>query len=95
MKRKYTAFKFKVRGIGEFPLDMLRYAACHPNAQDDAWRIEAQSIEFDPTKIREIELVGYQGMPRSPNTIAAHISARWASFGWTVVEDSVQHITGY
>ena len=95
MKRKYAAFKFSVRGSGEFPLDMLRYAACHPNTQEDAWKIEAQGIGFDLTKVREVELVGYQGIPLSPNAIAAHTSARWASFGWTVVADSIQHITDY
>ena len=95
MKRKYVAFTFKVRGAADFPIDMLRYAACRPHTQHDAWSIEAQGVGFDPTEVREVELVGYQSIPLSPNVINEATSARWSSFGWTVIADSIQHITDY
>jgi len=66
---------FTVVGSGSFPLDMLRYDACHPVSSTDAEKIGMQSNEGERFfKRRSIELAGI----RKPT------EARWKSFLWTV-----------
>lgn len=63
---------FKVRGVTAFPMDMLRYDACHPVRPEDVdamfWKDEGQS--------RTVTLNSNR-----PPTVK-----RWASFGWKVVK---------
>ena len=63
---------FKVRGKGSFPLDMLRYDACHPVRPEDVEAI----TDDDTTRIRVLTLNS-----NHPPTVK-----RWASFGWKVVK---------
>jgi len=63
--------RFTVEGAGEFPLDMLRYDACHPEQETDSYKIYGGALHVD----REIQMVGY----RAPSP------RRWASFGWKVL----------
>ena len=70
--------RFKVKGNGTFPFDMLRYDACHPVNEDEARSLAA-------TNTREVELVSRRpiGSQQDPTY------GRWNSFGWWVsaVED--------
>lgn len=65
---------FKVKGIGEFPFDMLRYDRCSPSTQEDVPRM------VDYNHMREIELVKYTDLKTNPRVT----TARWNSFGWAV-----------
>ncbi len=66
---------FTVEGVGEFPLDMLRYDRCWPKTGFDVDR-----MALDHSVTRAVELVTH----RRPQQEVATID-RWHSFGWTVV----------
>jgi hypothetical protein len=74
--RKTTPIFFKVRGKGNFPIDMLRYDECFPSTPvdvsyiEDVSRVEGKRVE------REVSLV--------TNKKYGPTEARWESFGWTV-----------
>lgn len=68
---------FTVRGGGEFPLDMLRYDNAVPATTEDAMRAQNR------TGTREVRLDRW-----SPNPDPLPTYGRWASFGWSVVENS-------
>lgn len=66
-------YRYTVQGSGTFPLDMLRYDVCWPSTQDDVINIDPRmGTEFH--KIRRI----------SVTSIRLPSNNRWASFGWTV-----------
>lgn len=88
---KRDVYYFTVVGVGEFPLDMLRYDSAFPAGSDDTDKIVArygdagtrrnlEGAEYDPTldpmSRREVRLGCVQ---RGGPTIG-----RWASFGWYV-----------
>lgn len=66
--------KFSVRGIGRFPIDMLRYDACYPASGQDSAKIN------DIRERRVIELVAVHHSKAFEPT-----AARWNSFCWWVV----------
>ena len=76
----------KVVGRGQFPIDMLRYDACHPATEACSTAIAAT---FAPhVNLSEVET-------RSVTVVQQHLSVRpnwtperWASFGWTLGEVS-------
>lgn len=69
----------RVRGSLPFPVDMLRYDRCTPNAEFDSERIAAS---FDPgagelhVEVRRVD--------PDPNWYPTR--ARWQSRGWTIIE---------
>lgn len=69
-----THYTYRVQGRGDFPLDMLRYDECWGVGRADRAAIKRIT---DVAKLppRVVTLIG----PRTPTT------ARWASFGWTVI----------
>ena len=72
---------FTVRGVGAFPVDMLRRDACYPSDTGDALSI-ACSWEEHPTKARE------RTVRLSTTSITAPHVERWASYGWAVLSES-------
>jgi len=69
------ATEFTVRGKGHFPIDMLRYDACHPATQEDvAWM--ASEHEERELMLRRI----------GTNKQWKPTAERWSSFGWVVTE---------
>jgi len=62
--------KFKVEGVGPFPLDMLRYDQCWPKAQDDVHEMGTNTAHPK----RTVTLLTHTRVTEK----------RWASFGWTV-----------
>lgn len=64
-------YRFKVKGVGRFPLDMLRYDSCWPASEEDAGRI---GDTFDGVGKKVIELAG----------INKPATDRWNSFLWDV-----------
>lgn len=78
--------RFKVRGPGRLPVDMLRYDCCWPDTGEDAALIEAKA---DPLASRE-ERQRVQGKVQERGITLASYSehapcvGRWESFGWSV-----------
>ncbi len=68
------ALDFAVEGKGPFPMDMLRYDACHPADPDSA-----MALYSDRREQRKVKLRSY--VVRQPT------AGRWSSFGWSVVRD--------
>jgi hypothetical protein len=76
-ERPRQSFRYVVEGIGEFPLDMLRYDNCWPATTLDVAGMATESL-FGATLRRQVVIHSY----RAPTL------ARWESFGWRVrVED--------
>jgi hypothetical protein len=67
---------FKVRGIGEFPFDMLRYCSTFPWTETDSYLLGESHHEF-----RTVTLARFSS---DKNPLIE--TPRWQSFGWTVVE---------
>lgn len=80
--RKFVACTFVVEGAGRFPVDMLRYDRCCPKGQGDV--IGA----FVGDNLRRVELMMFWPSPGG----GAPTVGRWASFGWSVVLDSVKPV---
>lgn len=76
MKQKaerYYTTKFKVKGRGQFPFDMLRYDGCYPHSSVDAAALS------ESRERRTVKLV-----MQSRNDFGPTVE-RWASFCWEVV----------
>lgn len=78
-KAEYRKTEIVVEGRGRFPIDMLRYDNCNPATSTDA-------LEID----RSFEVHGNYRIRLHRFSYDAHKaeSARWRSFGWSVVEDN-------
>lgn len=78
--------RFSVVGGFAFPVDMLRYDGCYPQTETDANRIAAairhedRASKGEPINLERI----HDG--RDPNLT----DARWRSFLWSIVPESVQ-----
>lgn len=73
--------KFKVKGTGQFPLDMLRYERCWPADSD-------MVLELVPPHTKEervVELCRHVDFKKELPT-----AGRWQSYRWQVVEGSVK-----
>jgi len=75
---------FVVKGRGDIPFDMLRYDYCYPATSEDAVNLASSWCSDRPLDTRTITLnrtvFGAKVMPTT---------ARWKSFGWVVVPDSI------
>lgn len=72
--------EYRVKGSGHFPMDMLRYDTSYPRTTDDATAVGATARDWPGE--REVELIKH-----AVNKLAAlPTEARWASFGWRVIE---------
>ena len=76
---------FKVRGMGEFPFDMLRYDHCWPAHEGEAGGLNLGVDDAKYFQAREVKLVRDVDDKRREPT-----NDRWRSFGWVVVPGSVQ-----
>lgn len=74
---------FRVKGSGQFPMDMLRYSNCKPKTECDAESVKALPADWPGP--REIELVRI-----APNIGAVRFVAeeRWKAFGWEVLRSA-------
>lgn len=72
-----TGWSWQVRGLGPFPIDMLRYDGAFPYQSDDARRIE-ESIGRPSFRREDILVVRLQSRTHGPTV------ERWRSFGWYV-----------
>ncbi len=80
MKAKAVKFyesRLVVKGMGEFPYDMLRYDSCFPDSSDDAAKLNGRYDEVRTITLRR----------RSASIIPA-TAGRWESFCWKVVEET-------
>jgi hypothetical protein len=78
-----NAIEFTVEGNGRFPTDMLRYDRCWPASEKDSNLIsftnDLQVFDIGIETYRKNRKITLKGL------IGPTI-ARWASFGWAVVE---------
>lgn len=80
--RSYVV-EFWVQGVGEFPLDMLRYEKCYPRSEEDSHtmhdreRDEPRMVHLQ--SVRPIDGRAAEALLRYPT------EGRWESFGWRVV----------
>lgn len=65
-----------VEGSGVFPIDMLRHDTCFPRSEADTGYIEVN----DGARMVSLVRRAFAGVPVN--------RARWASFGWRVVDES-------
>lgn len=71
---------FTVAGRGRFPVDMLRYDECFPVNGDSAAAIGVtREEEGRSAPVRKVRLLTRRA--------SGYTAARWASFGWTVLEN--------
>ena len=70
--------KFTVTGHGAFPVDMLRYDACHPYTPQDVSNIEGNDVTRLVTLIHNATGRGWRPT-----------DGRWDSFGWDVSDVEV------
>lgn len=78
---KLYMITFDVIGKGHFPYDMLRYDQCHPYNAEDAEKLAITEVS-ERGYFRTIKLVKYTTDKRAEPTYG-----RWASFGWSVVNE--------
>lgn len=67
--------RFKVRGTGEFPIDMMRYDRCYPRTETDAITAQTRASHS-----REVEMIAPVRERYWTPT-----KGRWESFGWAVI----------
>lgn len=84
MAKRYIT-TFKVKGSGYFPFDMLRYDSCTPSSSQDAAELSWHSFKDDEPRIVKLQC-NHEGKEWTPT------EARWRSFGWTVLPDSIRTI---
>lgn len=73
MSRKYWVFT--VEGPGMFPLDMLRYDACHPASSESVGEMVISGRHGAQQEKHQVSLISYN----EPTV------GRWESFGWKVI----------
>lgn len=74
---------FKVEGMmGRFPVDMLRYDYCYPTTTEDALEITSGDNTASRVTVSLSRSVDRKDIQPT--------AARWASFGWRLVEGSVR-----
>ena len=80
---------FEVQGKGAIPFDMLRYDSCYPATSQDAAVIEVAASPYaSQEERREVATVGLVHCCNRKGWQPT--VARWASFLWAVVPDSVR-----
>lgn len=70
--------KVTVEGLGEFPIDMLRYDYCFPDTEADSALIMDRRV--GTRRVRVVQLTA--------NKFPRWTPGRWASFGWNLVPGS-------
>jgi hypothetical protein len=70
---------FRVTGMGEFPLDMLRYDHCWPATETDA--ASAEGPRHCPRTVAIVRDIRQKG--------DVPTASRWHSFGWDVDTASI------
>ena len=77
-----------VQGIGNFPIDMLRYDCCFPQGSEDVGQI-VYSADYH---LRADALL--KKVPFKVTLVCAsgrYTPGRWSSFGWKVTRVEIDH----
>lgn len=70
---------FNVKGMGSFPIDMLRYDSCYPRTEEDSGKIHG-TLGCGRADKEEITISHYGSKKEWMPT-----HGRWKSFMWEVV----------
>lgn len=77
--------QFTVSGRGNFPIDMLRYERCYPvDSESVAAIVTSHKLTDELCEVRLETLAETKG--------AQPTVARWNSFGWRVLEQSIRKL---
>jgi hypothetical protein len=79
-----------VQGSGEFPHDMLRYDHCWPESESQTPLLSSDPRLYPESHYRERRQILIERFIESAKERPA--SGRWRSFGWEVLEDTVETI---
>ena len=82
---KTKAVEYEVEGQGTFPFDMLRYDGSYPARGEDATLLDTRY--FRPDEVRAVRRIRLRCSNAGSTTPEVD---RWASFGWSVVRDSIR-----
>lgn len=85
MAKRY-AHVLMVKGIGSFPIDMLRYDRYSPHREEDSGKIN-RTFHPGQEPEGEIEVYTVSDSKVSPWTIG-----RWQSFCWEVVKSETRQL---
>ena len=77
---KHYVIRFAVEGLGQFPVDMLRYDRCVPVSEGDSHTIE-RGPSHRPRRVM---------LERISRNDAGPTVGRWASFGWRVLDHTLE-----
>ena len=80
---KLYQITYQVEGSIPFPIDMLRYDASWPAHEGEQWPI-VETINHENTQVRIVTLRTNRTRDWQPT------AGRWQSFGWTVLEGSIE-----
>lgn len=75
--RPKELWEFQVKGVGDFPIDMLRYDTCWPARSEDISKFNVSRFA-EAEELRAVRTITLQ-------SYFAPTVARWASFGWSVI----------
>lgn len=78
---KKADIKFTVEGVGDFPLDMLRYDRCFPRTGEDAEMLLTPEVNAYASR-RQVTLVALARDSR----FWEPTRGRWLSFNWAVID---------
>lgn len=91
-----TTFRVKPnqRMVFSFPIDMLRYDRCHPKGEDDSvlitgtfWRQRVSRTAAEEAEAADFSI---SIMKVGTSKTWRPRAARWESFGWEVIEESIK-----
>lgn len=91
-REHFYGIRFAVEGNTQFPADMLRYDRCCPLSESDAHTIEKYvsrdelSLDTRACDNVRINLIRFSHAGKSDPC-----TERWASFGWKVIESSIEY----
>jgi hypothetical protein len=74
--------RFRVRGIGQFPIDMLRYDGCFPSSEQDSGEIALTFSRF--FRSDDINPISLTKIADTKSWTPEH--GRWNSFLWKITE---------
>ena len=91
MAARVYAQRFVVEGVGQFPVDMLRYDQAVPWSEVDSGKIATDWGSREALEPRQVAVLRHVSVPKPrPGGLGWPTVERWRSFGWRVLEETVE-----
>lgn len=75
---------FTVKGLGPFPIDMLRYDCCYPASAEDAVKIMSRTSEPREITLKTHRAVSKTFLKLQIDDQKLPAVGRWKSFQWEI-----------